>query len=257
EWTLPSRIDWAADPFHDVNWRSQLHMLRWLDPLRRAAAKGDDDAYAMWIRYVRDWVRSNPRSAPAHEWVWSDMVDGIRAIQLCLAAPLVRDRSPEDLGWLEQSIRDHAEFMADPQNLGHSNHAMHQHEALFVCGRTLADDHFTELAARRFDELLSEQYDAQGVNAEGAVAYHYNNYLWYERALRRFDAEGFDRPAAAARHALAPEEIAHATRPDGTFVGIGDTDGGGPKAVGSPFTDYVSSGGSDGEAPPDLLKIYD
>src|SRR5699024_7832518 len=62
---------------------------------------------------------------------------------------------------------------------------------------------------------------------------------------------------AAARHALAPEEIAHATRPDGTFVGIGDTDGGGPKAVGSPFTDYVSSGGSDGEAPPDLLKIYD
>src|SRR5699024_1034192 len=124
EWTLPSRIDWAADPFHDVNWRSQLHMLRWLDPLRRAAAKGDDDAYAMWIRYVRDWVRSNPRSAPAHEWVWSDMVDGIRAIQLCLAAPLVRDRSPEDLGWLEQSIRDHAEFMADPQNLGHSNHAM-------------------------------------------------------------------------------------------------------------------------------------
>lgn len=257
EWSLPSRIDWAADPFRDVNWRSQFHMLRWLDPLRRAAAKGDDEAYAMWIRYVRDWVRSNPRDRPAHEWVWSDMVDGIRAIQLCLAAPLVRDRSPEDLCWLEQTIIDHAEFMADPKNLGHSNHAMHQHEALFVCGRTLSDERFTELAATRFDLLLSEQYDEQGVNAEGAIAYHYNNYLWYERVLRRFDAEGFDRPAAAALHARAPEEIAHATRPDGTFVGIGDTDGGTPKAVGSPFTDYVSSTGSDGEAPPDLLKIYD
>src|SRR5699024_9343833 len=60
EWTLPARINWSADPFDDVNWRSQFHMLRWLDPLRRAAAKGDDEAYAMWIRYVRDWVDSNP-----------------------------------------------------------------------------------------------------------------------------------------------------------------------------------------------------
>lgn len=257
EWSLPPEIDWAADPFRDVNWRSQYHMLRWLDPLRRAAARGDDEAFAMWLRYVRDWVHSNPRDNPAHEWVWSDMVDGIRAIQLCLAAPLVRDRSPEDLGWLEQTIIDHAEFMADPANLGHSNHAMHQHEALFVCGRTLGDERFTDLAVSRFDQLLAEQYDEQGVNAEGAIAYHYNNYLWYERALRRFDAEGFERPAAAARHARAPEEIAHATRPDGTFVGIGDTDGGTPKAIGSPLTDYVSSAGSDGEPPSDLLKIYD
>jgi len=257
EWTLPPEIDWAADPFQDVNWRSQYHMLRWLDPLRRAAAKGDDAAFSMWLRYVRDWVRSNPRDDPAHEWVWSDMVDGIRAIQLCLAAPLVRDKSPEDLGWLEQTIVDHAEFMADPANLGHSNHAMHQHEALFVCGRTLGDERYTDLAVSRFDRLLAEQYDEQGVNAEGAIAYHYNNYLWYERALKRFDAEGFDRPAAAERHARAPEEIAHATRPDGTFVGIGDTDGGGPKAIGSPLTDYVSSAGSDGKPPSDLLKIYD
>lgn len=33
--------------------------------------------------------------------------------------PLVRDKSPEDLEWLEQTIRDHAEFMANPANLGH------------------------------------------------------------------------------------------------------------------------------------------
>src|SRR5699024_10144896 len=46
EWTLPARINWSADPSDDVNWRSQFRMLRWLDPLRRAAAKGDDEAYA-------------------------------------------------------------------------------------------------------------------------------------------------------------------------------------------------------------------
>ena len=257
EWQLPAAIDWAADPFRDVNWRSQFHMLRWLDPVRRAGADGDKDALAMWIRYARDWVSSNPRHAPAHEWVWSDMVDGIRAINLCLAAPLLRDHSPEDLGWLEETIRDHADHLADPSNLGHANHALHQHEALFVCGRVLGETEYWELAVRRFDALLEEAYDEQGVNAEGAIAYHYNNYLWYERVLKRFDAEGLPRPAAATRHALAPEQIAHATRPDGTFTPIGDTDGGSPRGVRSPYTDYVSSGGSDGEAPADLLKIYD
>src|SRR5699024_8194286 len=80
EWTLPATIDWKADPFQDVNWRSQFHMLRWLDPLRRAAADGDAAAREMWIRYAHSWVQNNPRHAPAHEWVWSDMVDGIRAI---------------------------------------------------------------------------------------------------------------------------------------------------------------------------------
>ncbi|ATG50897.1 hypothetical protein CFK38_04660 [Brachybacterium vulturis] len=257
EWTLPDVIDWTADPFEDVNWQNQYHMLRWLDPLRRAAMKGDDAAYDMWIRYVRDWVQNNPRSNPAHQWVWRDMVEGIRVIQFCLAAPLVRNRSPEDLGWLEATIREHAEFMADPANLGKANHAMHQHEALFVCGRILRDQKFTDLAIKRFDQLLNEEYDEQGVNGEGAIAYHYNNYLWYERALKRFDAEGAPRPAAAERHARAPEEIAHATRPDGTFVSIGDTDGGTAQNVRSPFTDYVTSGGAKGEPPADLLKIYD
>src|SRR5699024_8917250 len=67
-WSLPPVIDWSADPFGDVNWRSQYHMLRWLDPLRRAAEAGDSDALQMWIRYARDWVERNPPSAPAHRW---------------------------------------------------------------------------------------------------------------------------------------------------------------------------------------------
>src|SRR5699024_5881305 len=113
------------------------------------------------------------------------------------------------------------------------------------------------LAVRRFDQLLDQAYDDQGVNAEGAIAYHHNNFLWYERVLRRLDLEGVPRPPAAARHALAPEEIAHATRPDGSFAPIGDTDGGSPRAIRSPYTRYVSSGGADGEPPADLLRIYD
>lgn len=254
---LPGGIDWAASPFTDLDRQDQHHMLPWLDPLRRAAQRGDDAAFDMWIRYVRDWVRSDPRESPTGAGSWRDGVEAARAIQLCLAAALVSERSPEDLPWLEQSIRDHAELLADSGDLGTADHALAQHEALLVCGRILQDEHLTQLAISRFEGFLHEAYDAQGVTGDGGVARLRDNYLRYERALERFDAEGMPRPSAAGRHALAPEVIAHMTRPDGTFVAIGDTYSGSPRDVGSPLTDYVSSGGAEGEPPDDLLKVLD
>lgn len=256
-WSLPKVINWRADPFKDRNWRLQLHMLRWLDPLRRAAAKGDDGAYAMWLDYVEQWVAANPPEKPMSGWAWKDMADGIRVQQFCLAAPLVRDRSPEKLDWLEGVIRTHADHLADPDHMGIANHALHQQEALFVAGRILRDEKLWQLAIDRMNTLLTEQYDEQGVNAEGAVAYHYNNYIWWERALKRLDLESIPRPKDANRLLLAPEEIAHATRPDGLLVSIGDTDGGSPKAMRTPLTDYVTSNGSKGSPPDELVKAYD
>ncbi|WP_193105892.1 heparinase II/III family protein [Brachybacterium sp. FME24] len=257
QWILPAQINWRSDPFKDRNWRLQLHMLRWLDPLRRAASKGDDRAYAMWIDYVEQWVEANPPEKPMSGWAWKDMADGIRVQQFCLAAPLVRDRSPEKLDWLEATIRTHAEHLADPAHMGIANHALHQQEALFVCGRVLKDSTFWQLAIDRMSSLLQEQYDTQGVNAEGAIAYHYNNYIWWERALKRLDLERVPRPVGAERHLSAPEQIAHATRPDGQMVSIGDTDGGTPKAARTPQTDYVSSNGEKGTPPDEVVKVYD
>ena len=256
-WKLPTAINWRADPFDDNNWRHQYHMLRWLDPLRRAAVSGNNDAFNMWINYVRDWVKKNPSSKPFSPYAWKDMVDGIRALQLCLAAPLVRDRSPQDLDWLEETIADHLNWLSDPAHLGHSNHALHQHQALFVCARMLGDRAAEDLAVSRLGKLFSEQYDEQGVNAEGAIAYHYANRLWWEKVFSRLDAEDVPRPPGTEKFDLAPVELAHATRPDGTFVSIGDTDGGNPLKVRTPVTDYVSSGGALGEPPEDLVKVYD
>lgn len=257
EWKIPERINWRSDPFKDRNWRLQLHMLRWLDPLRRAAEKGDDRAYAMWIDYVQQWVEANPPEKPMSGWAWKDMADGIRVQQFCLAAPLIRDRSPEKLEWLENTIRTHAEHLADPAHMGIANHALHQQEALFICGRILQQESLWRLAIDRMGSLLEEQYDVQGVNAEGAIAYHYNNFIWWERTLKRLDLEGVPRPAGAERHLSAPEEIAHATRPDGQMVSIGDTDGGSPRAARTPQTDYVSSNGVNGTPPEDVVKVYD
>src|SRR5699024_6481092 len=91
---------------------------------------------------------------------------------------------------------------------------------------------------------------------EGATAYHYNNFLWWERALRRFDLERLPRPEGAERHLQAPEGIAHATRPDGTLVPIGDTDLQNPKQVRSPAVAYVTTNGRAGTPPPETVKVY-
>lgn len=258
QWTLPTTLTWRENPFNDRNWAFQFHMLRWLDPLRRAAARdANAEAFEMWCRHMHDWVEKNPPAAPCSPWAWKDMSDGIRAMQFCLAAPLVEERSPGDMEWLENTIRTHAEHLADPAKLGVANHALHQAEALFVCGRVLQERSLWELAVTRMDELVLEQYDEQGMNAEGALSYHDSNYLWWEKTFRRLDAEQLPRPAGAARHRLAPEAIAHGTRPDGTLVMIGDTDPQTPHSVRSPFVKYMATDGDQGTPPRDLVKVYE
>lgn len=257
EWELPEEPTWREDPFSDRNWCFQFHMLRWLEPLRRAAAKGDDAAFDMWLRWLTDWVEANPPEAPRSSWAWTDMSDGIRAQHLCQAAPMMAVRRPDLMPWLEHTIRVHAEHLADPHKMGNANHALHQQESLFVCGRVLGEKQLWQLAEARMCTLLHEQYDAQGVNAEGATAYHYNNFLWWERALERFDIEGLPRPDGADRHLHAPVEIAHATRPDGTLVPIGDTDTVDPRAITHPAIDYVTSNGARGTAPSETTAVYD
>jgi len=256
-WDLPETVDWRSDPFQDRNWRAQLHMLRWLDPLRRRAEKGDHRAADAWLRYAESWVTSNPPTGRRVFGAWMDMVDGIRALELCLAVPFTSDFRPSALGWLSDAISVHAEWLSDEKNLGHSNHALHQHQGLFVCGAVLGDTGMTDLAERRLVALFSAAYDEQGINAEGALAYHLANYSWWRIARRRLEAEGRDIPPAMTVLDEVPIELAHATKPDGYLAGIGDTDGLTARAVKHPVTDWVTSSGASGEPPEDLWRLYD
>lgn len=257
EWDLPKSLKWTEDPFSDRNWRAQLHMLRWMDPLRRRADAGDREAASAWIGYAKSWVESNLNARNSAREAWMDMVDGIRALELCFALPFVSDFDPVALNWLVPAIEAHAAWLMDGRNLGHSNHALHQHQGLFVCGAVLCDEEMMLLAERRMVDLFRSQYDSQGVNAEGAIYYHMANANWWDVARQRLEVERRDVDDSFQLLNAAAIALAHSTKPDGTFVSIGDTDGGNARAIGHPATKWVSTAGADGEPPADTVRLYD
>ncbi|MGP5391617.1 heparinase II/III domain-containing protein [Glutamicibacter arilaitensis] len=253
EWTLPEDPSWLENPLKDDNWQFQYHSLRWLDPLRREAESGDDKSRQVWERYVQSWIATNPPGTSRTKWAWIDMGDALRTYVLSFGLNMYVD-PPQ---WLTDSLEQHMHWLADEKNLGHGNHALHQHQALFVAASILEERTLVDLAIQRMGELVSGSYDAQGVNEEGSISYQEANYRWWHEALRRLDLEGIARPSWAAVLDAAPESLAHATQPNGNYVRIGDMDSGGPSKIKSPYTQYVSTGGSKGSAPRDLIKVYE
>lgn len=251
EWRLPDGPNWDEDPFGDSNWQFQYHSLRWLDPLRRVAETGDTTAGRMWEKYAKSWVSNNPPGDAASPWAWVDMGDALRAMTLSFGVPIV-----EKNDWLLEALAEHGVWLSDEKNIGRANHSLHQHQALFILGQVLGIDHWTEIALQRLRELLLVSYDEEGVNEEGSIAYHENNYHWWQIALKRLSMEGKDLPPEAGRIELALDELAHATRPDGAYERIGDTDGGGPNRLSSPALEYMNTKGAMGIAPPEKVKVY-
>lgn len=253
EWQLPQEPGWLENPFKDDNWQFQYHSLRWLDPLRREAIAGNPRAREVWERYVRLWISSNPPGTSPTKWAWIDMGDALRTYELAFGLEMY----VEPPTWLVASLTQHVRWLANEKNLGHGNHALHQHQALFVAASILEHAELVDLAILRMGELVAESYDSQGINEEGSISYQEANYRWWNEALRRLDLEGIARPTWAAALETAPESLAHATQPDGTYVRIGDMDGGSPAKIKSAYTQYVTTAGSKGRAPDDLIKVYD
>lgn len=251
-WAMPKALSWDENPFDQRNWRAQLHMLRWLEPIRRAAAQGDEGARRYWLETVRSWVRSNPPNRSKGDFAWADMVDGVRALCLVFGLPLTQD----DSGWLLDSITEHGEWLADASHVGRANHALHQHQALFVISRLLRNHEWQDLAVTRLENLFAEAYDDEGVNNEGSLGYHKNNAIWWQTAARRLALENIPSEEINARLRLALSALVHASRPDGKLELIGDTELTTLAPLSSPEIDYVRSQGSSGQPPADLAKVY-
>jgi hypothetical protein len=251
-WAIPDQMIWTADPFKQKNWRAQLHMLRWLEPVRRAALNGDVEARDCWLNFTRSWVSANASGQSEADFAWADMVEAIRGMCLVFGLPLAEG----DNKWLVDSIWEHGEWMADSNHLGIANHALHQHQSLFVIGSLFRNKTWQTIATERLSDLFETSYDAEGVNEEGSLGYHKNNYIWWRTALTRLELEGAPLPESTAKLDLAALELAHATRPDGTLELIGDTEQTTLGALDSPEINWVKSGGALGSPPAETSKVY-
>lgn len=252
-WDLPEDPTWEEDPFRDNNWQFQFHMLRWLDPLRRAGQDGDDEAARLWERYARSWIEANPPGQSASPWAWKDMTDGIRALELSHGLGVVGEQP-----WLIRSLEQHRDWLADPEHLKAGNHGLHQTVGLFVAASVLQDRQAQQRAVDELGTRLRAAWDEQGVNEEGALAYHRMNFLWWQEAMTRLDLEGVPRPEGAERIDRAPAVMAHATAPMGHLAPIGDTATGTTvEDVDHPLTAFATSQGQEGASPEDTAAVYD
>jgi hypothetical protein len=76
---LPDDPTWAEDPLGDVNWRYQLHTLRWLQPLLTAHRETGDRSYLDRFMFLfRDYMIDNLVASPPSDMTWYDMAASLR-----------------------------------------------------------------------------------------------------------------------------------------------------------------------------------
>ncbi|MEX5249666.1 UNVERIFIED_CONTAM: heparinase II/III family protein [Kocuria sp. CPCC 205295] len=248
EWASEDLTNWVADPFKSRNWKFQHHALRWISPARHLAMEGDREARDFWMSTVLSWISSNPPESPSSKFAWIDMADGMRAQEIVFGWPLAE--SQEEQQALVAALEVHGEWLADEKNLSEGNHALHQNIGLFVLASFLRRQDWQDLSIRRMLSLFDASFDVNGANNEGSVEYHRLNLAWWKASWDRIELEGIEVPRSA-RLTLerAAVFLAHATRPDGFMMTIGDTHLKPVERSGWPEVDYVASLGAEGTPP--------
>lgn len=253
---LGSSVNWYMDPLGERNWCAQLHMFRWLRPLVDDVKKNSNYESAQLIgSYIRSWAESAFPIVESPKYCWSDMIDAVRALEFLSVYSVV---NTEDKEFIEELLYVHGEWLSDPKNLGHSNHAVWQHVALFVLGHAFSEAAWIETSKERIAAAFSFEYDDQGINREAAPGYHLYNFVLWQDVYARMAAEGDDIQGLFEKLDLARKALIQFTWPDGNLIELGDT---GPrthlkKLAGSDDIEYVLTKGAEGEIPAEVFSTY-
>ena len=225
-------LDWDMDPFHDRNWRFQLHAWRMLPPIW-AAFLGKDNARLVreLMPWIEDWHRYHMRERNEALMTWHDMATGVRAQHLALIG-LVHSRgeielSPEQAGMIRELVREHARRLRDDEFIARGNHAIFQLVGLRMMGEVYDDIPELEgeaaYATRHMERLFKAQFGPLGVHVENSPSYHHF-------AIHQFDRIKPDlfptlkktfRTVLDAARSIEP----WFAMPDGMIAAIGDSEG--------------------------------
>lgn len=254
EVTLAADPTWREAPFGgDRNWLFNYHALRWVVPLLQAGRETGQTAYTNRAAFlIRDWLETNPRSAPANAMAWNDHAAAWRASVLaCAVGDLGKPR------WLAAGLASHGSALADPTfYVKHGNHALNQAIGLLDVACLVDDSTWRSLAATRLAALVLESVDTEGATIEQAIEYQLYNYRNYQRARRHLTACSQAVPAAFGRVARMPELLAYATAPDGKYEQIGDSDLGLAFPIQGTPAEFAATSGQSGPRPSATIKRF-
>ena len=249
DWNFSLPLDWAADPFEDLNWQHHLHSWRsmeyWLHDHRRDA----DPAHLLVpIKIALDWHRFHIEQGLTSALQWDDHATGIRASRLgFLLEFILSDRielSDDDLTRLMTLADLHAEMLMDPDFLKPNNHGLFQLVGLdalcSVVGWRESCQGARTYAKEAFAKLVQRWYSEEGVNVENSPTYH----EWVTRQIRKLEAvERFQQPNVQETLERAEIISPWLTYPDGRWVRVGDSYGDGPKLTGPVEPECLPEGG--------------
>ncbi|GII76492.1 hypothetical protein Sru01_14740 [Sphaerisporangium rufum] len=217
---IGKRIDWNRSPYKNRSWDMVFSSLRWAGRLVADYELSGERRYLdRATEVIRDWVESNPRGgARTSRYAWEEHPVALRApVLVCLSRHV-------SAGWLSGAMVAHARVLADPKlyEKGH-NHGLDQDIALLRIGCRTGHDEWAGLAVRRMTGTVKLDVDAQGALQEQAPRYGMYVHERLKVAMESIKDCRRAVPAEITRRWKSLESyIAHATRPSGFMVPIGD-----------------------------------
>ncbi|NKB78829.1 hypothetical protein HED49_06670 [Ochrobactrum daejeonense] len=159
-YTLP--LDWSANPYNDLNWQSQLHMWRIMDPLLTRYFKDGNLASLDYAAKIAvDWLHWH-KSQEAR-FSWDDMGTGIRALKIAFLISMI-DNGKLSSDYRDEMLdlaREHATRLQVDKFINSGNHGLFQVFGLnLLCSvvniMECADGR--RFAAEKFKWILSHQF---------------------------------------------------------------------------------------------------
>lgn len=250
--TLVGNINWATDPYRDPTWRLWFHSLKWAEGLVTSADAADRE---LARAIISDFLADNPDPG-ANDGAWEDHATSLRTSALvCLWQRSAAD--PALRAWIEPAIAAHAKALT-ARYVGPWNHGIMQNLALLGAGCALDVPAWRGTAAPRLADGMRASVDAQGAVTEQAPGYASFIQNLLRDIVGHLTACDLPAPAGMAGRVAAMDTFAaHATRPDGTFVELGDTNPLTPSAAMGPHSAWVASRGAQGLRPSETTRVYE
>lgn len=229
-WPIDLPLAWDADPYHDRNWRFQLHAWRMLDPLVFAWMQTGDAQYIEWaLAIVEDWHAYHIELALPSAFGWYDMAAGIRAMKVAFlldrALRQELELSDRQRNVLFELAERHVSKLREPAFLSIGNHGLFQLHGLVALCRTVpylkSCPGALDYAESSWQDLLGTQFSDEGIHLEHSPGYHFFITDTVGQMLRSGWYENFE--YVQRLMAQAQDNKVWMVSPDKTYVAVGDS----------------------------------